>query len=216
MFRKIPAGKLPSDPCDWAAVNEDRMDELYDLVPDASLPFECKKILFATYNKYNGNYGAFKELMNDRNIRARRNVEAVILNGWVSLPVDGVREENGYWRLMFEPVVYSEPWKTYTWKEIEYEYKGEDHPYKQYIHHLIQRFEGEVAIYGFALSPTADFRNALETPNGVRAPASWLAPPSSCCICDATAYSAAARTPYFAATKLPGRRWLCSCGATFR
>ena len=30
--------------------------------------------------------------------------------------------------------------------EIGWEYEGEDAPYKEYIHHLIQRFEGEVAL----------------------------------------------------------------------
>ena len=118
------------------------MGELYDLIPDAALPFDSKDF-HLQFQKYNGKYGYWKEYMNDRNVTARLKATEVILNDWKSL---GSPEEDGHWRLLFALAVYSEPWKEYSWAEVTSEYADDDNPFKQYIHHCINRFEGEVAV----------------------------------------------------------------------
>ena len=119
------------------------MNELYDLIPDAALPFDSKDI-DSQFQKYNGKYGCWKEYMNDRNVSARHRVEEVILDGWKSV---GSPAEDGHWRLLFALVVYSAPYKEYSWDEVRSEYADTDGcPFKQYVHHYIKRFEGEVAL----------------------------------------------------------------------
>ena len=68
------------------------------------------------------------------------------MNEWKYLPAANYRASDGRWRLMFSLVVYATPWKAYSWLQVKSEYFDKQDPYKEYIHHLVQRFEGEVAI----------------------------------------------------------------------
>ena len=51
----------------------------------------------------------------------------------------------GRWRLTDSCVDYSRPWKALDWVEILEEYHDSNSPAKEYMHHLINRHEGEVA-----------------------------------------------------------------------
>ena len=126
---------LPASYSEWAQVNWERMDKLYDLIPNASLPFNLGD-LYSTrkYQKYNGKLGSWKEFMHNRGIGARHNVS------------DEAKLTDGHWRPMGSLVGYATPWKQYAWWEVKREYSDKPDPFKQYIHHLIQRYEGEVAI----------------------------------------------------------------------
>ena len=52
---------------------------------------------------------------------------------------------SGRWRLTESCVDYSTPWKALDWAEILEEYGDFKCPGQQYMHHLINRHEGEVA-----------------------------------------------------------------------
>ena len=105
--------------------------------PNASLPFNLGDVYFTRkYQKYNDKLGSCKEFMHNRGIGARHNVS------------DEAKLTDGHWRLMGSLVGYATPWKQYAWWEVKREYSDKPDPFKQYIHHLIQRYEGEVAIEG--------------------------------------------------------------------
>ena len=43
-------------------------------------------------------------------------------------------------------VVYSRPWEKLSWEDVAEEYSEYKLPFKEYVHHLIRRSEGEVAL----------------------------------------------------------------------
>jgi hypothetical protein len=43
-------------------------------------------------------------------------------------------------------VVYSRPWEKLSWEDVAEEYSGCKLPFKEYVHHLIRRAEGEMAL----------------------------------------------------------------------
>ena len=60
-----------------------------------------------------------------------------------SYPYD---DSAGRWRLTDHVVEYSKPWEALSSAAIFEEYKRSEFPWKDYVRHLLQRFEGEVAL----------------------------------------------------------------------
>ena len=83
--------------------------------------------------------------MHDHNISCRKKIENQMKSEHMALrgPPDA---SDGRWRLSDHCVVYSRPWEALTREEIFEEYKGKDFPLSDYMKHLVQRFEGEVAL----------------------------------------------------------------------
>ena len=130
----------------WTDLDQDNIDSLNALVPDASLSFNIDS-LTSTLEKFNGNLCNWIAHMNDRNISARHDVDAVIHNDWYPISTrqwGGSR--GGPWRLLFSFADYAEPWKTLSWNDIRGEYATSQDPFKDYVKHVCRRYEGEVAL----------------------------------------------------------------------
>ena len=54
-------------------------------------------------------------------------------------------DSGGRWRLTDHVVEYSKPWAALSSAAVFEEYKEDAYPWQMYMHHLIQRHEGEVA-----------------------------------------------------------------------
>ena len=103
----------------WTDLNQDSIDWLKDLVPNASLFFNLES-LTGRHQKFNGRLGSWIELMNDRSISARKVIDEVIHNNWRPITPSpfGGRWRGGPWRLLSSLADYAEPWKPLTWNDL--------------------------------------------------------------------------------------------------
>ena len=118
------------------------MDELSDLIPDATFGIETYLVI-DNQNLGYGKNGTWKAYMHDRATGYRKKVEHRVKTECMSL--EGV-ESDGRWRLMQSLVVYSMPWKQYSWGDVLSESSNKEFPFKEYAHNLCNRFEGAVAL----------------------------------------------------------------------
>ena len=144
---RIPeAGKPTSGGRCWSQIDWVRYVELFNLVPDDSVKFDtCTLAGEKVYHLFNHTLGNWREWMHDHNISCRKKIENQMKSEHMALrgPPDA---SDGRWRLSDHCVVYSRPWEALTREEIFEEYKGKDFPLSDYMKHLVQRFEGEVAL----------------------------------------------------------------------
>ena len=138
--RRIKAGSPTTDGPDWARANWSRMDELSDLIPDATFVIETYLVI-DNQNLGYGKNGTWKTSMHDRATGYRKWVEHRVKTDCMS---DG--ESDGRWRLMQNLVVYSMPWRRYSSDDVFSEYRDKSLPLKEYARDLINSFEGEVAL----------------------------------------------------------------------
>ena len=87
---------------------------------------------------------------NDMSHEARHRINEVIRNDWED-PWTGDR-----WRLLYGHAEYAEPWKCYSWDEVENEFPDNESLFVNYIKDLCRRYEGEVALAweSWVFSPT--------------------------------------------------------------
>ena len=81
--------------------------------------------------------------MHDYSITCRHWVENVMKSE--ARVLQGLPSSDGRWRLTDHVVDYSMPWKELSRAAIFREYKQFECPWKSYMHHLINKYEGEVA-----------------------------------------------------------------------
>ena len=84
----------------WTDINQDNIDWLNFLVPNASLTFNLES-LTGKHKKFNGKLGNWIEYMNDRNISARKGLDAVIRNDWYPTGGAAVDAVGGRWRVLY-------------------------------------------------------------------------------------------------------------------
>jgi hypothetical protein len=115
------------------------MDELSDLIPDATFLIEPSLVTWPSLGY--GKNGTWKTSMHDRATGYRKWVEHRVKTDCMS---DG--ESDGRWRLMQNLVVSSMPWRRYSSDDVFSEYRDKSLPLKEYARDLINSFEGEVAL----------------------------------------------------------------------
>ena len=122
-------------------VDQRKIDELNDAVPNSSLYFDYTA-MSSDHLKHSKTRCNWMEYMNDRNLSSRHEVNEAISNRYRGT-------YGGRWRLFDALPDYAEPWKTLAWEDIRKEYGGEKNycgAITQYIKHLQRRHEGEVAL----------------------------------------------------------------------
>ena len=145
--RILGAGKATSGGRIWSQVDWVSMGELYQDIPNESTDFDYWALARPKdYYLHDGSMGNWRQWMHDHDVTCRLSLENQMMSERIALRSYPYDDSAGRWRLTDHVVEYSKPWAALSSAAIFEEYKRSEYPWKDYVRHLIQSFEGEVAL----------------------------------------------------------------------